>query len=129
MAKTWEATAGSTDFVITTVNVPDRLDVQEVRAREDEDDERTERFRIDWYAIRTWIVRLVMLGLVGGAALFAWDSLAPLRDELSAARIAERLSQATGQPVTIGSADFKFTPTPRFAISDIQVGNVWRSSG
>ena len=128
MAKTWEATAGSTDFVITTVNVPDRLDVQEVRAREDEDDDRTERFRIDWYAIRTWVVRLVVIGLVLAAGFFAWESAQPLREELSPGRIAERLSLATSQPVKIGSADFKFTPTPRFVVSDIEVGNVWRVS-
>lgn len=128
MAKTWEATAGSTDFVITTVNVPDRLDVQEVRAREDEDDDRTERFRIDWYAIRTWVVRIIMLGLVAGAGLFAWESAQPLRDELSPERIAQRLSQATQQPVKVGSTDFKFSPTPRFVVSDVEVGSVWRTS-
>jgi hypothetical protein len=128
MAKTWEATAGATDFVITTVNVPDRLDVQEVRAREDEDDDRTERFRIDWYAIRTWVVRLVMLGLVIGAGMFAWESAQPLRDELSPERIAARLSQATKQPVKVGRTDFRFTPTPRFVIADIEVGQVWRAS-
>src|SRR5215470_7605558 len=128
MGKTWEATAGSTDFVITTVNVPDRLDIQEVRAREDEDDDRTERFRIDWYAIRTWVVRLVLLGLLAVGALFGWDAAQPFREELSARRIAERLSQATGQPVKVASAEFKFTPTPRFLISDVEVGSVWRSS-
>lgn len=127
MAKTWEATAGSTDFVITTVNVPDRLDVQEVRAREDEDDDRTERFRIDWYAIRTWVVRLLVVGLVGLAGLFAWESLQPLRAELSAQRIAERLAQATGQPTKVGSATFAYTPTPRFVVSNLEVGSVWRA--
>lgn len=127
MAKTWEATAGSTDFVITTVNVPDRLDVQEVRAREDEDDDRTERFRIDWYAIRTWVVRMLVLGLVGLAGLFAWESLQPLRAELSAQRIAERLSQATGQPTKIGSATFAYTPSPRFVVANLEVGSIWRA--
>jgi len=126
MAKTWEATAGSTDFVITTVNVPDRLDVQEVRAREDEDDDRIERFRIDWYAIRTWIVRLFMLGLVVAAGVFAWEAAQPFRSELSPERIAERLSQATGQPVKVGAAQFKFSPTPRFSISDVEIGTIWR---
>jgi hypothetical protein len=128
MAKTWEATAGSTDFVITTVDVPDRLDIQEVRAREDEDDDRTERFRVDWYAIRTWIVRLLMVGLVIGAGLFAWESAQPLRSELSPGRIAERLSQATGQPVRVGGTAFQYAPTPRFVISDLEVGKVWRTS-
>ena len=128
MAKTWEATAGSTDFVITTVNVPDRLDIQEVRAREHEDDDRTERFRIDWYAIRTWVLRLLLLGMVVVAIFFGWDAVQPFREELSPSRIAERLSQATGQPVKIGSADFKFMPSPRFVISDVEVGTVWRSS-
>ena len=128
MANTWEATAGSTDFVITTVNVPDRLDIQEVRAREDEDDDRTGRFYIDWYAIRTWVVRLVVVGLIVAAALFAWESASPLRDELSADRIAERLSQASGQPVKVGSTGFRFSPTPRFVVSDVEVGSVWRTS-
>lgn len=128
MAKTWEATAGSTDFVITTVNVPDRLDIQEVRAREDEDDDRTERFRIDWYGIRTWVVRLLMVGLVIGAGLFAWESAQPLRAEMSAERIAERLSQATAQPVRVGSAEFRYSPTPRFVVADLEIGKVWRAS-
>jgi hypothetical protein len=128
MAKTWEGTAGSTDFVITTVNVPDRLDVQEVRAREDEDDDRTERFWIDWYAIRTWVVRVLMIGLIVGAGLFAWESTQPLRADLSPERIAERLAQATGQPVKVGGTDFRFTPTPRFVISDLEVGKVWRTN-
>jgi hypothetical protein len=128
MAKTWEATAGSTDFVITTVNVPDRLDIQEVRAREDEDDDRTSRFYIDWYAIRTWVVRLAVLGLIAAAGLFAWESASPLRDELSAGRIAERLSQATGQPVKVGDTGFRFSPTPRFVVSDIEIGAIWRTN-
>ncbi len=127
MAKTWEATAGSTDFVITTVNVPDRLDIQEVRAREDEDDDRTGRFYIDWYAIRTWVVRLAVVGLIVAAGLFAWESTSPLRDELSANRIAARLSQATGQPVKVGDTGFRFTPTPRFVVSNVEVGSVWRT--
>jgi hypothetical protein len=69
-----------------------------------------------------------MLGLIAGAGLFAWESAQPLRDELSASRIAERLSQATKQPVKVGSTDFKFTPTPRFIISNVEVGTVWRTS-
>lgn len=127
MAKTWEATAGSTDFVITTVNVPDRLDVQEVRAREDEDDDRSGRFFIDWYAIRTWVVRLAVLALIAAAGLFAWEASAPMREEMSGSRIAQRLTQATGQTVKVGDTGFRFTPTPRFVISNIEVGNVWKS--
>jgi hypothetical protein len=126
MAKTWEAT-GSTDFVITTVNVPDRLDVQEVRARADEDDDRTERFRIDWYRIRVWIVRLFMLALVAGAGVFAWESSLPLRSELSAASIGQRLSGALGEPVRIANAEFRWTPSPRFVVSGIEVGSIWRT--
>ena len=36
----WDGT--STDFAITTINVPDRLDVLEVRAREEEQDRQAE---------------------------------------------------------------------------------------
>jgi hypothetical protein len=126
MAKAWE-TAGSTDFVITTVNVPDRLDVQEVRARADEDDDRTERFRIDWYAIRVWVVRLLLIALVAAAGLFAWESTQPLRAELSAERIAQRLAAATGQQVRVADTGFVWTPTPRFVVSGVEIGKVWRA--
>lgn len=126
MAKTWE-TAGSTDFVITTVNVPDRLDVQEVRARADEDDDRSERFRVDWYAVRVWVVRVLLVALVAAAGLFAWESAQPLRAELSADRIAQRLAAATGQQVRVADTAFVWTPTPRFVISGIEIGKVWRA--
>ncbi|HXF47547.1 MAG TPA: hypothetical protein VNK91_15660 [Burkholderiaceae bacterium] len=126
MAKAWE-TAGSTDFVITTVNVPDRLDLQEVRARADEDVDRTERFRIDWYAIRVWVVRLLLIGLVGAAGLFAWEAAQPIRAELSADRIAQRLTAATRQQVRVADTGFVWTPTPRFVVSGVEIGKVWRA--
>lgn len=126
MAKAWE-TAGSTDFVITTVNVPDRLDVQEVRARADEDDDRTERFRINWYGVRVWLVRLALIALVMAAALFAWDTAQPLRAELSADHIAQRLASATGQQVRVADTGFRWMPTPRFVVSGVQFGSVWRA--
>ncbi len=119
-------TTGSTDFVITTVNVPDRLDVQEVRARADEDDDRTDRFRIDWYLLRLWLTRLIALGLVGVAGYFGWRSIEPLREELSAHRIASRLSAALEDKVTVGSTGFKWLPTPRFVLGDVDFGNAWR---
>jgi hypothetical protein len=126
MAKAWE-TGASTDFVITTVNVPDRLDVQEVRARADEDGDRTSRFRIDGYAVRLWAVRLIMVGLVVAAGVYAWEAVQPLRAELSAERIARRLSESSGQQVRVASTGFVWTPSPRFVVSGLEIGQVWRA--
>jgi hypothetical protein len=117
------ALTGSTDFAITTVNVPDRLDVQEVRARADADDDRGWVWRARLNTLRTWFFRIAMAALVVAGALFAWDAAAPLRDELTAERIASRLSTALNVPVQVTGTHFEWQPSPRYVVSGIDLGD------
>lgn len=116
--------APATDFAITTVNVPDRLDMQEMRAREDEDEIRPRRSILpDSYAVGVWIKRLVLVGIVGGLGYFAFERAQPALAQLEAPRIAERLSRALGQPVTVAGVQWKLLPRPRVAVVGVRLPN------
>jgi hypothetical protein len=125
-AQQWEPTR-ATDFAITTVNVPDRLDVQEVRARADqEDDAPRRRLAIDTYWLAVWLKRLVVVGILGAVVYYGYLALSPLRGDVSAAGIAARLTQGLRQAVQVSSAEFRFTPTPRLVLQDIDVAGAYR---
>lgn len=121
---TWDG-APLTDFVITTVNVPDRLDVQEVRAREEEDDEPSRPRRrglfIDSYAIGLWLRRLVIVAVIGSLGYFVYGRLRPIYDDLAADRIAERLTRSLGQRVTVADSRLELTRAPRLALRGVDV--------
>ncbi|GAB4469984.1 MAG: hypothetical protein OHK0044_12350 [Burkholderiaceae bacterium] len=124
-AQGWEPTR-ATDFAITTVNVPDRLDMQEVRARADEDDDAPRRRLVfDTYWLRVWIRRLAIVGVIAAAAYYAYLALLPLRDDVSAAGIAARLTRGLGQPVRVGQTEFRFTPTPRLVLQRVDVADAY----
>ncbi len=125
-AQVWEPTR-ATDFAITTVNVPDRLDLQEVRARADEDDDAPRRRLVfDRYWLGIWFKRLVVVGILGAAAYYAYLALLPLRDDVSAAGIAARLTRGFGQQVRVEGTEFRFAPTPRLVVQRIDVGGAYR---
>jgi hypothetical protein len=115
--------APATDFAITTINVPDRLDVQEVRAREAEREHaRGRALSVDRYTIVVWTKRLVALAVVVGLAWLAMQTAAPLVDALRADSIAARLSAAVGQPVRIAHTRFEVWPSPRLVLAKVDVG-------
>lgn len=125
-AQQWEQTR-ATDFAITTVNVPDRLDMQEVRARADEDDEAPRRRLVfDAYWLRVWFKRLLVIGILGALVYFGYLELLPLRDDVSPAGIAARLTRGFGQPVRVAGTEFRFTPTPRLVVTGVDVGGAYR---
>jgi hypothetical protein len=124
-ARPWEPTR-ATDFAITTVNVPDRLDLQEVRARADEDDAPRRRLVFDTYWLGVWFKRLVVVGILGAVAYYADLALLPLRDEVSAAGIAARLTRGLGLPVQVGGTEFRFAPTPRLLVQRVDVAGAYQ---
>jgi hypothetical protein len=111
----------ATDFAITTVNVPDRLDIQEVRARAEDDYRRPGLFSFDRYLLGLWIRRLIWLGLLGGLGYWAYQVLSPIREDLSAARISQKLSQGAGFPIKITDTAYRITPSPRFVLRGVQL--------
>lgn len=118
---TWDGSP-ATDFAITTVNVPDRLDVQEVRARAEEDEySRRSWFSLDRYVIQVWLKRLFVLGVLGAVGYFAYQAVAPLQGEFTPSTISERLSKSTGQRIAIAARSFRYAPTPRMVLTGVDL--------
>jgi hypothetical protein len=110
----------NTDFVITTVNVPDRLDQREVDDRKQEDEVAAEYRRGS--NVRVWLRRLTPY-LVLLAALFAGGTwLSSQRETLTAGRISQRLSSALHVQVRIQDSHVRTTPAPALVLSGIDLG-------
>lgn len=114
----WDRDDGA-DFAITTVNVPDRLDAQEVRARAyaDSGSPSVRRFhRIDITRAAGWLFALVVL------AAAAWGTarlVGPLREAISPRGVEAQISQALGMPVSVRATELRFLPSPRLVLIDM----------
>jgi|GEM_PF-767940 len=114
----------STHWAITTVNVPDRLDLQEERDRA-ESVEYSDGRRRD--ILRIWMKRLLMVAVIAVIGAGVYATLAPLREETSASRVAERLTAVFKRPVQVASTDFRFSPTPRLTVRGIDAGGQFQA--
>ena len=114
----------STHWAITTVNVPDRLDLQEERDRAEAAEYSDGRRR---EILRVWMKRLLMVAVLAVAAAGVYATLAPLREETSAARVSERLTAVFKRPVRVADSDFRFSPTPRLIVRGIDVGGQFKA--
>ena len=114
----------STHWAITTVNVPDRLDLQEERDRAEAAEYSDGRRR---EILRVWMKRLLMVAVLAVIAAGVYATLAPLREETSATRVSERLTAAFKRPVRVAETDFRFSPTPRLIVRGIDVGGQFKA--
>jgi hypothetical protein len=121
----WERREG-TDFAITSVNVPDRLDTQEVRNRAVSDSAlpAVSRFhREDLLRAARWAVALLVLVALGwGVARL----VAPLRAAISPAGIGAHVGRALGVPVSVAETALRLSPSPRLIVSDMTVQSGFR---
>lgn len=110
----------STDFAITSVDVPDRLDQREVDDRRQQD-EASVYARQGFAVLRWWrrllpyVVLLAVLGLAG-----VW--LAAQRENLAAGRIAQSLSSALHVPVHVQDSRLQTTPAPALVLTGVDLG-------
>jgi hypothetical protein len=114
----WDRESGS-DFAITTVNVPDRLDAQEVRARAEVDatPPSVRRFhRDDITRAIGWLVALALLGAIVWGVVRLAD---PLRTAISPRGIESQISAALGAPVSVGATELRLLPSPRLVVKDV----------
>jgi hypothetical protein len=112
----------ATDFAITTVNVPDRLDMRDMDDRKQwEDDNRLRRFNAA--TLRAWLPRLVVAGLLTIASFIALEGFETFRTSLSAIQLSQRLTSALGVPVRIENSQFAFTPAPQLVLSKVSIDN------
>ena len=119
-----EINGASTNWAITTVNVPDRLDLQEERDRAEASEYSDGRRR---EILRSWMKRLLMVAIIAviGAGIYA--TLAPLQEETSAAQVSERLTAVFKRRVQVAETDFRFSPTPRLIVRGIDVGGQFKA--
>jgi len=114
----------STDFAITTVNVPDRLDQREVDDRKLEEEESPRYVVRGWGSVlRIWSRRLLPY-LVLAALLFAagiW--LSDQREALAVGRISQRMSVALHVPVRIKDSRVRTTPAPALVLTGVDLGS------
>jgi hypothetical protein len=119
----WDATA-ATRFAITTVNVPDRLDLQEERDRAEMEEYADERRRL---SLQLWMKRLLVVAVVAVFGALLYGMLKPLRDDTSAVRVAERLTAAFERPVQVAETSFHFSPTPRLVLRGLDFNGQFRA--
>lgn len=108
----------ATDFAITTVNVPDRLDLRDIDDRKQlEEDTRQRSFDISGF--RTWAPRLFLVGLATLVAFIFFEAIVALRTAFSAPQLSQRLTVSLGVPVQVGASDIRFTPNPRLVLGKV----------
>jgi hypothetical protein len=111
-----------TDFAITSVDVPDRLDAQELRDRTDAEQSRAkpgQRRSARW----RWALRTIVVLAAGLTAVAAFKSFSLAWSEITTDRIARRLSSELGQPVSVANTSVRLAPSPRLVIEGIRAGD------
>ena len=114
----WDPTEASS-FAITTVNVPDRLDLQEERDRAEMEEYTQHRRQV---VLQTWLKRLLVAAVVIIFGGVVYGVLKPVRDQASASRVGERLTGAFKVPVKVAETEFRFLPSPRLILRGVDVG-------
>ncbi len=109
----------ATDFAITTVNVPDRLDLRDMDDRMLENDARQRAF--DPTAIRAWLPRIILFAVLAILVLFVLQTFSIWKAALSADSLSSRLTATLGVPVQIDSAQFSLTPSPRLVLTKVTI--------
>jgi hypothetical protein len=112
----------STDFAITTVNVPDRLDLRDMDDRKQLEDDTRER-SFDTTAFRAWAPRLFLMGVLVALAFLLFEGIDTWRTSLSAGQLAQRLSASLGVPVLVGSSQFAVSPSPQLVLGKVSIDN------
>jgi len=109
----------ATAFAITTVNVPDRLDLRDMDDRKLEEDTRQRRF--DLTAFRIWAPRLFFIAFFAVVAFIALEAFDTWRTSLSAQQLSQRLSRSLGLPVEIENSRFVLSPVPRLLLTKMSL--------
>ena len=114
-----------TQFAITSVNVPDALDLQEERDRAEWAEAVAARRRVRW---RSWGVRGALAGgafLVLSMGLGWWR---PMPASLTPDAVGAELSRVLGRTVTVGESHWTFSPAPRLVFRDVVVAGGARAA-
>jgi hypothetical protein len=114
----WDPDVGA-DFAITTVNVPDRLDAQEVRARASVDSGQPSVRRFHPADAGRAFGWLLAIGALGALIWTAVRVAGPLRAAISPRGVEAQISQALNVPVSVRSSELRLLPSPRLVVTDV----------
>ena len=114
----WDPGAAA-DFAITTVNVPDRLDAQEVRARASVDSGPPSVRRFHPADVVRAVGWLLALGALGALIWAAVRVAGPLRHAISPRGVEAQISQALNLPVSVRASELRLLPSPRLVVTDV----------
>ncbi len=110
-----------THFAITTVNVPDRLDLRDMDDRNQAEEDTRQR-SFDGAVFRAWAPRLLLIGVLALIAFAIFEGVDTWRTALSAPQLSQRLSNALGVPVIVGSSQFTTSPAPQLVLGKVSFG-------
>jgi len=110
----------ATHFAITTVNVPDRLDLRDMDDRK-QGEEYSRHRGFDSAAFRAWGPRLLLGSVLAIIAFVVFEGIDTWRTALSAPQLSTRLTNALGVPVTVGSSQFAISPSPQLVLSQVSI--------
>jgi hypothetical protein len=112
----------SSDFAITSVNVPDRLDQREVDDRKQQDDASFYASRAWRSSLRIWVRRLLPYFVLLAVVALAGVWLAGQREALTAEHVSQRLSAVLHVPVRIQDSRIRTTPAPAIVLLGVDLG-------
>ena len=113
--------APATDFAITTVNVPDRLDLRDMDDRRQLEDD-TRLRGVDPALLRLWLPRITLIGVLLIILFLLWQVVDTWRNALAAEPLSVRLTASLGTPVRVDNTRFALTPTPRLVLDKVTIG-------
>jgi hypothetical protein len=112
----------ATEFAITNVNVPDRLDMRDLDDRKQFEEE-TRRSRVDFSLLRGWAPRIILIAILAAITFVIFEVVDTWRTALSAPQVSLRLSKALGVAVHIDDSRLALTPAPRLVLSKLTIDN------
>lgn len=116
-----------TDFAITTLNLPDRLDAQSLSALQDDGYRRASRFSISRSGALRWLRRFLAYGLVVALVGVAWLAYEAVSADVGTEAIVARISSATGMSTTLAKREFTWRSGPGIVLRDLRIGSRFRA--
>jgi hypothetical protein len=112
----------ATDFAITTVNVPDRLDLRDMDDRKQLEDGSRQR-SFDPAVLRAWLPRITLLGVLAIIVFLLWQVVDNWKNSLSAGVLSSRFTASLGVPIMVENSQFALTPSPRLLLTKVTINN------
>lgn len=111
----------ATDFAITTVNVPDRLDMRDMNDRKHVEDREPGRLSLTMAQLRSRLPLVTLILVVAVIGILLWQVVQGWKASFSAPALSARLGNALGVPVLIEDSQFELSSNPGVLLKKVRV--------